>query len=107
MTATPTITPTRMFEKAPLNGTYAYPQPAADYVRFVYSSTGAGTAEAFVYNLAGMLVAKEKGLMAVSDRNYIEIKTVKFAPGAYFYIIKTAASDGAAWNYPARKFMVR
>jgi hypothetical protein len=108
-TQTQTITPVENLTNipAPEGGTtYAYPQPASDRVNFAFGLDEAAQATVDVYNVLGVLVAKNEQYLQKSPANIISLNTTSFAPGIYYYIIKAQKSSGGEIKFKAKKFMI-
>ena len=108
-TQTQTTTPVENLTNIPTpegGTTYAYPQPASDRVNFAFGLDEASQVTLEVYNVLGILVARNDQYFQQSPANIISLNTASFAPGVYYYIIKAQKSGGGEIKFRAKKFMV-
>lgn len=104
-TVTHTLTPAVTNTPVPpvLYQPVAYPQPASDSISFAYKLNSDSWVKIYIYNLMASQVAVFEVSSAPAGISSAMFDISKFAPGVYFYLVKTG---DPAVKFSVQKFLV-
>ena len=102
----PTVTET-MSENDDVDGddSYTAPQPAQDFVKFVFRLAGDADVKIYIYNFAGKTIGRQEQA-CYAGINRVQVDTSKLPPGVYYYIITADNGSGSLIRYRTKKFFV-
>jgi hypothetical protein len=86
---------------------YVCPQPATNFVKFVYALQDRATVKINIYNFANRFVGQNVSSELPGDNVTTQVDTTKLCSGVYFYQITAAASGKAEKRLKTGEFIIK